>query len=62
MEVLSQALTRLSNDKVKVSLIHAGVGAININDVLCQGLQGYFQGYLTPTEAAARMRGVQLIS
>jgi Flp pilus assembly protein TadG len=26
----------------------------------CQGLQGYLQGYLTPTEAAARMRGVQL--
>jgi hypothetical protein len=28
----------------------------------CQGLQGYLQGYLTPTEAAARMRGVELIS
>jgi len=28
----------------------------------CQGLQGYLQGYLTPSEAAARMRGVQLIA
>ena len=26
----------------------------------CQGLQGYFQGYLTPAQAAARMHGVQL--
>ncbi len=38
------------------------LGVLDIDDVLCQGLQGYFQGYLTPTEAAARMRGVQLIS
>jgi len=34
MEVLSQALQKLSTDKVKVSLLHAGVGAVNINDVL----------------------------
>ena len=34
VEVLSQALKNLSNDKVKVSVLHAGVGAININDVL----------------------------
>jgi translation initiation factor IF-2 len=40
MEVLSQALTRLSNDKVKVSLLHAGVGAININDVLLASASG----------------------
>ena len=40
MEVLSQALARLSNDKVKVSLLHAGVGAININDVLLASASG----------------------
>ena len=34
VEVLSQALRNLSNEKVKISLLHAGVGAININDVL----------------------------
>jgi Flp pilus assembly protein TadG len=35
---------------------------LQIKEPTCQGLQGYLQGYLTPTEAAARMRGVQLIS
>ena len=40
MEVLSQALTRLSNDQVKVSILHAGVGAININDVLLASASG----------------------
>jgi len=40
MEVLSQALKRLSNEKVKVSLLHAGVGAININDVLLASASG----------------------
>ncbi|MDQ6894758.1 MAG: translation initiation factor IF-2 [Acidobacteriota bacterium] len=34
VEVLSQSLSNLSNEKVKVSVLHAGVGAININDVL----------------------------
>ncbi len=34
VEVLNQSLKNLSNEKVKVSVIHAGVGAININDVL----------------------------
>ncbi|MCA1580745.1 MAG: translation initiation factor IF-2 [Acidobacteria bacterium] len=34
VEVLNQSLSNLSNEKVKVSVIHAGVGAININDVL----------------------------
>ncbi|MGH9399799.1 MAG: translation initiation factor IF-2, partial [Thermoanaerobaculia bacterium] len=33
-EVLSQALKKLSNDQVKINLLHAGVGAITINDVL----------------------------
>ena len=40
MEVLSQALKRLSNEKVKISLLHAGVGAININDVLLASASG----------------------
>jgi translation initiation factor IF-2 len=40
MEVLSQALRGLSNEKVKISLLHAGVGAININDVLLASASG----------------------
>ena len=40
MEVLSQSLKNLSNDKVKVSLLHSGVGAININDVLLASASG----------------------
>jgi translation initiation factor IF-2 len=39
-EVLSQALMNLSNEKVKVSLLHVGVGAININDVLLASASG----------------------
>jgi translation initiation factor IF-2 len=38
--VLSQSLKNLSNEKVKVSLLHAGVGAININDVLLASASG----------------------
>ena len=34
MEVLSDALERLSNEKVKVRLLHTGVGAISESDVL----------------------------
>ncbi|MEO8597154.1 MAG: translation initiation factor IF-2 [Candidatus Solibacter sp.] len=33
-EVLSEALQKLSNDKVKVRVIHSGVGAINESDIL----------------------------
>src|SRR5205807_5198850 len=33
-EVLSDTLGRLSNDKVKIKILHSGVGAINENDVL----------------------------
>jgi translation initiation factor IF-2 len=40
VEVLSQALRNLSTEKVKVSLLHAGVGAININDVLLASASG----------------------
>ncbi|HSS45147.1 MAG TPA: translation initiation factor IF-2, partial [Thermoanaerobaculia bacterium] len=40
VEVLSQSLQGLSNEKVKISLLHAGVGAININDVLLASASG----------------------
>src|SRR5207253_9244812 len=33
-EVLTETLTKLSNEKVKVRVIHSGVGAINESDVL----------------------------
>ena len=33
-EVLADTLTKLSDDKVKIRIIHAGVGAINESDVL----------------------------
>ena len=33
-EVLTETLQKLSNDKVKVRVIHSGVGAINETDVL----------------------------
>jgi translation initiation factor IF-2 len=33
-EVLSDTLNRLSNEKVKIKILHSGVGAINENDVL----------------------------
>ena len=38
--MLSQSLQSLSNEKVKVSLLHSGVGAININDVLLASASG----------------------
>jgi translation initiation factor IF-2 len=40
VEVLSQSIRNLSNEKVKISLIHAGVGAINTNDVLLASASG----------------------
>jgi translation initiation factor IF-2 len=40
VEVLSQSLAALSNEKVKIQLLHAGVGAININDVLLASASG----------------------
>jgi translation initiation factor IF-2 len=33
-EVLVQTLNKLSTDKVKISILHSGVGAISVNDVL----------------------------
>ncbi|HLN59065.1 MAG TPA: translation initiation factor IF-2, partial [Thermoanaerobaculia bacterium] len=40
VEVLSQAIQALSNERVKISLLHAGVGAINTNDVLLASASG----------------------
>jgi len=40
VEVLSQSLKNLANEKVKISLLHSGVGAININDVLLASASG----------------------
>ena len=40
LEVLTQALNNLSNERVKISLLHTGVGAININDVLLASASG----------------------
>jgi translation initiation factor IF-2 len=34
VEVLSDLLTKMSNDKVKLKVLHSGVGAINENDIL----------------------------
>jgi translation initiation factor IF-2 len=39
-EVLSSTLKKLSSEQVKVSVIHAGVGAINVNDVLLASASG----------------------
>jgi translation initiation factor IF-2 len=39
-EVLGQSLRNLSNEKVKINLIHAGVGAINTNDVMLASASG----------------------
>ncbi len=40
VEVLSQSLKALTGEKVKISLLHSGVGAININDVLLASASG----------------------
>jgi translation initiation factor IF-2 len=39
-EVLSSTLKKLSTEQVKVNVIHAGVGAINVNDVLLASASG----------------------
>ena len=64
-EVLSQALKNLSNEKFKVSLLHVGVGAININDVLLASASGaIIVGFnVRPekkAEAEAEKSGVEL--
>ncbi len=64
-EVLAHALRNLSNEKVKVSLLHVGVGAININDVLLASASGaIIVGFnVRPekkAEAEAEKSGVEL--
>ncbi|HET9793164.1 MAG TPA: translation initiation factor IF-2 [Thermoanaerobaculia bacterium] len=39
-EVLSSTLKKLSTEQVKVNVLHAGVGAINVNDVLLASASG----------------------
>jgi len=39
-EVLSSTLKKLSTEQVKVTVVHAGVGAINVNDVLLASASG----------------------
>jgi translation initiation factor IF-2 len=39
-EVVTGTLRKLSTDQVKVSVLHSGVGAININDVLLASASG----------------------
>ncbi len=65
VEVLSQSLENLTNEKVKVSILHAGVGAININDVLLASASGaIIVGFnVRPekkAEAEAEKSGVEL--
>jgi translation initiation factor IF-2 len=61
MEVLSQALQNLSNDQVKISLLHAGVGAININDVLLASASGaIIVGFNVRPEKKAEKQGVEI--
>lgn len=38
------------------------LGLLTAKEPSCQGLQGFFVQYLTPTEAAARVHGVQLVA
>jgi translation initiation factor IF-2 len=54
-EALTHALTRLSTDEVKVSVIHAGVGGITESDVnLALASNAVIIGFNTRADAAAR--------
>jgi translation initiation factor IF-2 len=54
-EALSHALTRLSTDEVKVSVVHAGVGGITESDVnLAVASRAVIVGFNTRADAAAR--------
>ena len=58
VEVLSQSLQNLSNEKVKIQLLHAGVGAININDVLLASASGaIIIGFNVRPEKKAEVEG-----
>jgi translation initiation factor IF-2 len=54
-EALAQSLQKLSNDEVRVRVIHAGVGAITESDVnLAQASDAVVIGFNTRAEAGAR--------
>jgi len=54
-EALSQSLQKLSNDEVKVRVIHAGVGAITESDVnLAQASEAIVIGFNTRADTGAR--------
>ena len=64
-EALSQALTKLSTDEVKVNIVHAGVGGITESDVnLALASKAVIIGFNTRADGAARKlaetRGVQI--
>ncbi len=53
-EVLVQTLNRLSTDKVKVTVVHSGVGAISLNDVhLAQASEAIVIGFNVRPEKKA---------
>jgi translation initiation factor IF-2 len=54
-EALAQSLQKLSNDEVRVQVIHAGVGAITESDVnLAQASEAVIIGFNTRADAGAR--------
>jgi len=54
-EALAHALSRLSNDEVKVSVVHSGVGAISESDVnLALASKSVIIGFNTRADVAAR--------
>jgi translation initiation factor IF-2 len=54
-EALAHALTRLSNDEVKVSVVHAGVGGITESDVnLAMASRAVIIGFNSRADATAR--------
>jgi translation initiation factor IF-2 len=54
-EALTQALTKLSTDEVKVNIVHAGVGGITESDVnLALASKAVIIGFNTRADAAAR--------
>ncbi len=55
IEVLSDSLSKLSNDKVQISVIHKGVGAITENDVLlASASQAIVLGFCVRPEPTAK--------
>jgi translation initiation factor IF-2 len=60
MEAIRDALTRLSTDIVKVSVVHCGVGGINESDVnLALTAEGIIMGFRVRPDSKARHRADQ---